>query len=132
MDAVDGPPEVDLDLFLPLLAGLLQEKAVDGPAYVVDQDVDRSEAVYGLLHHSGDAGRVRNVGGYDHHPAACAHPGDFRRHDLSLAGGELGDHDVGAFDGEGVDNGAANVRTAAGYYDVFPFQSKFHVRSGLF
>ena len=103
--------------------GLFQEEAVDGPACVVDQDVDRSEAGDGLLHHGGDASLVRNVGGNNHHLAACVHRGDFRRHDLPLAGSEFGDDDVGAFDGEGVNDGAANVRTATGDYYVFAFQS---------
>ena len=57
------------------------------------------------------------VGGY------CRH---FRGDGFALGGGQLGDGDVGAFGGEGVDDSPANVGAAAGYDDIFTLQSQFH------
>ena len=61
MNAVDGAPEIDVHFLDMLIARLIHEKAVDGPANVVDQDVHTSQAVDSLGHHVDGAGLVGHI-----------------------------------------------------------------------
>src|SRR5690606_16386054 len=93
---VDHAPEVDLDLLLPLLAILVDEKPFDGPADIVDEDVYRAEFLLRPLDHGGDGVDVRDVG-----PLRDATlRADLQRlpgHFLGLFLVDVGDDDVGAF-----------------------------------
>ena len=129
VDAVDGAPQVDIDLLDVFGAGLVQEQAVNRPADVVDQDVDAAEAGDGFGNHRIGFGLVGDVGVNDGGGGAGAggvvQGGDFGGDALAGGGIQFGDGDVTAFGGEGEDDGASDVVAAAGYDDIFAFQSQF-------
>ncbi len=123
MDAVDGPPKVDLDLLLPLFPGLLHEQPVYGPAHVVHQNIHATELGDGFGDHFVDLFGVGDIAGNHLDPASRVHLAYLSGNYLALARGELGDGDVASFGGEGVNDGTADVRPASSDDNVLFFQA---------
>src|SRR5262245_12290845 len=77
--AIDHAPEIDLDLLLPLVAGLFDEEPVVGPADVVDEHVDPAMARFHCADH-----------GLDTLPLGDVRPDDGRGGSAAMLG--LGHH----------------------------------------